>query len=186
MGHEVGDDIDIGDPGTGTAHAADIDGVDAASLGEDGCQCLNRRIEPFDVTDQEDGVVFLGRLDELLAMIFGGGEGFFDQTVNATVQELSADCGMGCGRGGDTDGIDVFQNGIDGVKTWASECVGGITGVFFVGIDDADQIDAAYLGVDADMMPTHLADSDNGDAKIIFRGHNEAPWHWKNDGCSIP
>ena len=85
VGHEVSDDIHIGDTGTGAAHAADIDGVDAASLGKDGGKCLNRRVEPFDVTDEKDGVVFLGGLDKLSAVIFGGGEGFFDQAVDAMV-----------------------------------------------------------------------------------------------------
>lgn len=168
VGHEIGDDIDIGDAGTGTSHASGVDGEGLDSLGEECCQFLECRVEAFDMPDEEDDVVFFGTGNQLVALAFGGGQGFFDETVNAVIHQQGANFGVGTGWGGDADGIDLADDGGDGVESVTPVEEGGFIGVALVDIDDRYEGYPLELGVDPGVMSSHLTDTDDGDADISF------------------
>jgi hypothetical protein len=51
-------------------------------------------VEAFEVTDGEDAVAVAGEGDEVVGFGEGGGEGFFDEDVEAGEEELFGDGGM--------------------------------------------------------------------------------------------
>ncbi len=105
--HKVEDDVDVEGARGEDAEAVGLEEhgvVEGREGGGDG------GVEAFEVTDGEDAVVLRCEGEESIGFFEGGGEGFFDQSVDVVAEELGGDGGVV--EGGDADG-----GGVDGFDT---------------------------------------------------------------------
>ncbi|HXI42556.1 MAG TPA: hypothetical protein VNH83_21415, partial [Bryobacteraceae bacterium] len=103
MNHQVEDDVDIE-----AARAEDAEAVDfeKQGLAGDFFERDDGGVETLEVADLEDAGVRIGGVDEAVGGGEFGGDGFFDQDVDAGFEECAAYIGVDGGGDGDDGGVD--------------------------------------------------------------------------------
>lgn len=102
MDHEVQDDVDVERAWSEDAEAVRLEEHRVVEFGDgrgDG------GVETLEMTDGDDAVLFVSEFEDAVGFGEVGGEGLFDEEVEAGEQELLGDRGMV--NGGDADGCCV-------------------------------------------------------------------------------
>ena len=135
---------------------------DGEAFGEGG----DGGVEAFEVADLEDAAVAGGGVDEGVGFGDRGGDGFFDEDVDAGGEEGAADGGMGGGGYGDDGGIDEAGEFGEGEGAgFEFEC-GGL-GVFGVRIADGGECGVGEGADDAHVIAAEGTGTDDGEAEFI-------------------
>lgn len=155
-GDEVEEDIEVMDHDI--VYHADIGGSEAVGAG---ALCfdvvgvldiffgfLPGGIKAFDVSYLEFAVIFLCDFDEFLGLGAVGGDGFFDEEVDAFFEEGFGHFVVGGGGGGDARGFDIVGEFLDVGEVGNLEFFPDFSSPFLAGIHDADQLGFGELGVD--------------------------------------
>ncbi len=175
VNHEVEDDIDVEGARREDAEAMCLKEHGAVESGDGGG---DSRVEAFQMTDLDDAVVLGGEGEDVVGFGECGGEGFFDEDIDAGKQELPGDGGVECG--GDADGGGVDPGPKIGTRGTQHVCDGGegrdvvLGGEGFTqrgtGFDEGGELDEVRLGglelaIDAEMVSPEGAGPDDGNAQ---------------------
>jgi hypothetical protein len=169
--HEVEDDVDIERAGRKDAEAVDFKKHGAGEEREGGA---DGGIEALEMTGLGDALALGGDAEEFIGFGERGGDGLFDEDVNAGFHEGAGDRQVEDGGHGDGRGLDFAVSGQelgDGAEGFAVELAGNGVGAGCIGIDDADQTDAAglmELTIDAGVIASEGADADDGDVDGVW------------------
>ena len=114
------------------------------------------------MADLKDAIVALGGFDEAVGFGERGGDGFFDEHVEAGLEERTADFGVGDGGNGEDSGVGVADDvtvvgGGDG-----SARSGVFAGAFEVGVDDVGELGARVFGDNSDVVLAEGACANDG------------------------
>jgi hypothetical protein len=150
-------------------------GLEEHGAGELGLDAEDSGVEALEVADLEDAVVFLGEGDEGVGFSEGGGDGLFDEAVDAGRKELRGDVVVMDGRNGYRGGVEAeagaegfFRSGEDGdgVLGGYGLCALGM------GFNCGGESDAARseLAVDAEVVGAEGSGAGDGDAERIHLG----------------
>ncbi len=96
--HQVEDYVHVEGAGAEDAEAVGLKEhglLNARGKGGDG------GVEALEVTDLDEAVVLTGEADEVVGLVQGGGDGLFDEQMQACLEEAGG--GVEVGRGGDAD-----------------------------------------------------------------------------------
>ncbi len=105
--HEVEDDVDVERARGEDAEAVGLEEHGVVERGQGGG---DGGVEALEMADLHDAVVLLREGKNVVGLVEGGGEGFFDEGVDAGAEELGCD-------GGVVDGGDADGGGVDGGET---------------------------------------------------------------------
>ena len=172
--HEVEDDVDVERAGGEDAEAVRLEEHGAIELGAGG---VDGGVETFEVADLDEAIVLPGEGDELIGLCEGGGEGFFDEDVEAGGEQGRGGCGVMDGGDADAGGVDGEVGGEEGLDVGEGGDVvvggGGVAG-FGVGVDDGGQGDGGARGfklaVDAEVVAAEGSGAEDGEAGGGLRG----------------
>jgi hypothetical protein len=141
--HEVEDDVDIQAAGAEDAEAVDFEKQRPAG----------------DFFECHDGGV------ETLEAVGGGevgGDGLFDEDIDAGFEQGAGDVGVGGGGDGDDGGIDSSGE-LAGIGEWQAGVGGGdFGGAGGIGVDYGDEFGTGGLADYADVIPAEFTDADYG------------------------
>ena len=110
--------------------------------------------------------VRVGGADEAVGGGEIGGNGLFNQDVDAGFEERAGDIGVGGGGDGNDGGVD-FSGELAGISEGEARIGSGdFGGAGGVGVDDGDERGAGRLARYADMVAAEFADADDGYAGV--------------------
>jgi hypothetical protein len=137
----------------------DLVDVPDGTLAEAGVQLFDGRIEALDVAHRQLDALLVGQGNEALALFEGGGDGLFDQHVEAGIECLGGHSEVLLRGDGDHHGVHV-----DLLEKVGETLEGGdaihraeVLSDARARVDHAHQVDLLELPRHADMMAAHLS-----------------------------
>lgn len=169
--HEVEDDIGVEGTRRKNREAVRLEKHGATQQGQDG---LYGRVEPFEMADGKDAIVFVGQGDQVVGFVESRGDGFFDQHMDVGLKQLGRDLVVAGGGGADAGGVDVELaprdrgqkrlNGKEGCGRRRGCCAFGARRI---GVNYRGEMDGVTggleLAIDADVVAAERAGTANGD-----------------------
>ena len=169
MDHEIENDVDVERTRCEDAEAVSLKehgAGDARQAGGDG------GVEALEMADGKDALQRVGEADEGVGFGEAGGQGFFDEDVEAGTQEIGGDGGVG--DGGNTDAGRVKRK-FGGEEIWdggeGRDAEAGRQGFTFerVGFDQGGKCNglagSSEVGVDAQVVLAEGATTNDSDAE---------------------
>ncbi len=170
MDHEIENDVDV--QGTRCEDTEPVR-LKEHGLGE-GCDSSgNRGVEALEMTDGDDAALRLGESQDVVCLGEGGGEGLFDEDVDAGEKKLLSDSGVMAGGDADGRGVERQVGGEQlGYGREGGNVVGGGAGAATLGegINERDELDEVGMSdlefaIDAKVITPEGTRADNCDAK---------------------
>ena len=170
MDHEIQDDVDIERPRSEDAEAMRLEEHGPVESGDGGG---DSRVEALEMADGHDAAVGLSQAEDMVRLGQGGGEGFFNEDVEAGEQELLGygcvmHCGHadGCGVERQVSGEEIWKRreGWNGVRRGESRAAPG------VGFDERGELNEFrvskfQLAIDAEVIAPEGASANDSNAQ---------------------
>lgn len=166
VNHEVKDDIDVERPRRKDGEPVGLEEHGASELRLNG---QNGRVEALEMAGLKDALALFGECNQFICLGRSGGEWFFDEEIEAGIEQHRGNGIML--QGGDRNcgcieveigGEQFFDGGEDGYGVFAF----GFGGTSRIGLNRSDQCDPVAAGfeiaIDAKMIPAESAGSDYG------------------------
>jgi hypothetical protein len=177
--HEIEDYVDVEGAGgeDGEAMSLKEHGAAKARLdGEDGW------VEALQVAGLEDEVALIGKADEVVRVGEVGGEGLFDEEVDAGIKQGGGHGVVMDGGNGNCCGVDfeagreeLFRGGEDRNGVFGGG-VGGTGGIWFDGGDQSDAEAGGFkLAIDPEVVAAESAGAGYGDTQNGFASYADSP-----------
>jgi hypothetical protein len=171
--HEIQHDVDVERTRREDAEPVRLKEHGALELLESGS---DGGIEAFKMADRNDPAEGSSERDDVVGLRQPGGEGLFDEDVEAGLEQLLGHGGMMDGRDANGGGVDAetcMEQISDGSEAGDRMAVGGLTTKFRVGLNKGRQSDGIGIcglefAIDAKVIAAERTGSDDGYAK---RGH---------------
>ena len=179
MDHEVEDDVDVEGARAEDAEAVCLEEHGAVEVGLDGG---NGGIEALEVSDLQDALFSAGQIDQGVGFLDGGGDGFFDEQVDARMEEFCGNLGVRRRGHADGGGVDVeaaamerVEACLDGRKDGSVPLLAQAGGEGGVALDDGCEFDGnggggGELAIDAQVIESEGAGSDDRDVQCVVQG----------------
>src|SRR5580700_1157040 len=120
-------------------------------------------VEAFDVADLKNAAVALRGSDERVGFVERCSDGLFEEHVNSGRKDAGADARVFDGWHGETDGVDaVGGECVQIAKNAGAEFRGNFLRAISIRVDDANELSTFDIAPDAHVVPSEIADADDG------------------------